>query len=81
MFHLLGMLTYYININHKCLKITYLWAIHDQAEEWRPPEPYARARKLLQLNASFNFSEIIYSSLWMTSDLLSVRSEFLCFEF
>ncbi len=29
--------------------LTYLWAINDQAEEWRTPEPHARARKLLQL--------------------------------
>ncbi len=35
----------------------------------------------LAVNASFDFSEIVYSSLWMTSDLLSVRSAFLRFEF
>ncbi|KAI7790590.1 hypothetical protein IRJ41_010641, partial [Triplophysa rosa] len=32
-------------------------------------------------SAPFDFSEIFYSSLWTTSDLLSVRSEFLRFEF
>ncbi len=56
----------------------YLWAIHDQVDL----EPHAHARKLLiGQNASFDFSEIIYSSLWITSDLLSVRSEFLRIEF
>ncbi len=43
------------------------------------PENYCSSA--IGQNASFHFSEIIYSSLWMTSDLLSARSEFLRFEF